>query len=171
VTTIQALKTFLTAPESKCNFSQLNTLISDKNIHLGITFWGERVITVQGEEGSVSLYALANKVLLVIEARCLSPAKWPSDEVPDKVAATLVVIHLDEYLSQTDTFIARTKNYFTWILAKIRDNWLSAPSVRSDIGYLHCWGFKVGYKIQRCPFWGYDDVPDWVPRKPREPSL
>ena len=171
MTTIQALKTFLTARESECKFSQLNTLINDKKIHLGITFWGERVITVHGEEGSVSLHALADKVLSVIEVRCPSLEKWPSDETPDKVAATLVIVHLDEYFSQTDTFIVRTKNYFTWILAKIRDNWFSAPGVRSDIEYLHCWSFKVGYKIQRAPFWGYDDVPDWVSRKPREPSI
>src|SRR5476651_2730368 len=130
MTTIQSTKAFLTAPVSECNFSHLNTMINDKNIRLGITFWGERVITVQGEEGSVSLTTLADKVLLVIRARC--PSKWPSDQAPDKVAATLVVEHLGEYYFQTDTLIAKTKNYFTWILAKIRDNWFSAPGIRSD---------------------------------------
>jgi hypothetical protein len=156
-------------PVSECDFSQLHTMINDKNIHLGITFWGERVIAVQGEEGSVSLTTLADKVLLVIRARC--PSKWLSDQAPDKVAATLVVKHLGEYYFQTDTLIAKTKNYFTWILAKIRNFGITAMRAHADIGYLNCWSFKVGYEIQHCPFWGYDDVPDWISRKPREPSL
>ena len=159
MTTIQALKSFLTAPVSECRFSQLNTLSHDKNIHLGITFWGERVIAAQGE--SVSLHALAYKVVSVIEVRCPSSKDWPSDKSPDKVYATSVVDHLYECYSETDTLIANV-NLFTWILSKIRDHWFYAAIARSDIEYLHSWSFKVGYKIQRAPFWGYDDIPAWA---------
>jgi hypothetical protein len=160
MTTIQSLKAFLTAPVSECNFSQLNTLIHAKNIHLGITFWGERVIAVQEEEGSVSLHALAYKVVSVIEVRCPSSKDWSSDKTPDKVDATSVVDHLYKCYSETDTLIANV-NLFTWILSKIRDHGFYAAIARSDIEYLYSWSFKVGYKIQRAPFWGYDDIPAW----------
>jgi hypothetical protein len=140
----------------------LNASIHDKNIRLGITFWGERVITVQGEEGSVSLHAVADKVVSIICVRCLSQKDWLSDETPDKVQAKLVVDHLDQYYSQTDTLIAREKNYFTWILAKIRDFGSTAVRAHADIEYLQGWSFKVGYKIRRCSIWVQGNVPAWA---------
>src|SRR3569832_65773 len=102
---IRSLKTFLTAPVSECNFSQLNTVFQDPNIRLEITFWGERVITVQGEKGSISLNGLADRVISVIRVRCLSPKVWPSDKTPDKVEAKSAVDHLWECYSQTDMLI------------------------------------------------------------------
>ena len=156
MTTIQALKTFLTAPESECDFSQLNTVLNDPKICPDITFWGERVITVKEEERSVSLNILAEKVVSIIRARC--PSKWPSNDTPDKVAAQSVVDHLYKYYGDTDTLIART-NYFTWILAKIRDLRPSRIGTREDIEYLHDWPFKVGYKIPNWSwFWGHDSI-------------
>lgn len=166
MTTIQGLKSFLTAPESECKFSELNTAIQSPNIRLKITFWGKRVITVQGEEGSVSLHALATRVVSIIRAR-LSKNDWPSDETPDKVDAKSVVDHLYKYYSETDTLIARTKNYFTWILAEIRDLGATAVRAHSDIEFLHDWDFNIGYAIPRCSLlWGYYpvSVPEWIPR-------
>jgi hypothetical protein len=166
MTTIQSLKAFLTAPASKCEFSQLNTLINDKNIHCKITFWGERVITVQGEEGSVSLNALAEKVVSIIRARCLSSKDWPSNTTPDKVQAKSVVDHLYKCYSETDTLITRTKNYFTWILAKIRDLRCAAVRAHADIEYLQGWGFEVGYEIPHWSWlWGHDPVPEWAVKR------
>ena len=156
--TMQGLKTFLTAPESECKFSELNTAIQSPNIHCKITFWGKRVITVQGEEGSVSLYELSDKVVSIIRSRCLSPTAWPSNETPDKEQARLVVDRLSGYYSQTETLIAGV-NFLTWILAKIRGH-----EGGVTIAYLNCWEFPVGCKIPYPSFWGYDDVPDWVPR-------
>jgi|GEM_PF-1197555 len=156
MTTIQSLKTFLTAPVSECKFSQLNTLIHGQNIRLDITFWGERVITVQGEEDSVSLNALAEKVVSIIRIRC--PSVWPSNTTPDKLEAQSVVDHLYKCYRDTDTLIA-SKNYFTWILAKIRDLRTSRIETRADIEYLHEWPFEVGYKIPRWSwFWGHDSI-------------
>jgi len=160
--TIQSLKAFLTAQVSTCEFSQLNALINDENIRCKITFLGKRVITVQGEEGSVSLSALAEKVVSIIRARC--PSKWPSNDTPDKVAAKSVVDRLYKYYCDTDTLISHT-NFFTWILAEIRD--LASATVRAhwDIEYLHDWNFKVGYEIPHCSLlWGHPPVPQWVKR-------
>jgi hypothetical protein len=168
MTTIQALKTFLTAPESECKFSHLNAVFSDPKIRPDITFWGDRVITIQGEEGSVSLNKLADKAISIIGARCVSPKDWPSDTTPDKVEAKSIVDHLWKHYSQTNALIAHV-NLFTWILAIIRGLGCTAARAYSDTIYLHCWDFKVGYKIQRAPFWGYDDIPAWAydEEKPR----
>lgn len=163
MTAIQTLKTFLTAPVSECKFSQLKTALRAPNIRPDITFWGQRVITVEGEEGSVSLHALADKVVLIIRARCLSPTDWPSNMTPDKIEAKIVVNHLDHYYSQTDTLIARANNYFTRFLAKIREFVTAATRVHADIEYLRHCGFKIGYKIPHWDwFWGHDPVPDWA---------
>jgi hypothetical protein len=161
--TIQALKAFLTAPASECKFSQLNAVFSDPKIRPDITFWGERVITVQEEEGSVSLNALADRVVSIIRARCLSSKNWPSNTTPDKEAAKSVVDYLWKYYSQTDTLIAHTKNYFTWFLAKIRNFGTTATLAHADVEYLHDWNFEVGYEIPRCSLlWGHYPIPAWA---------
>jgi hypothetical protein len=166
--TIQALKNFLTAPQSEFKFSELDKLLQDKEkLRVGITFWGERVFSFEGEKGSVSLHAVASRVVSIIRARCLPPNAWPYNHAPDHVAARSVVDRLHNSYRQFDKMIARV-NYFTWILSKIRDLRLIRLEIRSDIEFLHDCGFSVGYKIPHWSwFWGHDYLVKW----PVDPPL
>ena len=157
--TVQSFNAFLKTPVPNCNFSKLNALFYSPDISSDITIFGERVITVKGEKGSVSLNALADKVVSVICASCLSSNDWPSNDTYDKVQATFVVDHLAQYYSQTDTLIAHA-NLFTRILAKIRDCSFTALRAYADVHYLNTWGFKVGYYITSWP-WGDGFPPAW----------
>ncbi|HVX00501.1 MAG TPA: hypothetical protein VHA52_08720 [Candidatus Babeliaceae bacterium] len=152
--TIQALKGLLNNPEF--SFLPLRNFLASEKVYAGLTFWGERVVKIEGEEGSISLNVLADKVVSAICNRCL-PAN--PNTFDDNAHAARVVSCLASFYQSTDKLIAHANtNCFTRILAGLRDAW--AQGARADIRYLHMYpGFKKGYAITRWPW--YRGPPEW----------
>jgi hypothetical protein len=154
--TIQALKALLYNPDFDNQFMTLSNLIEPQEVYAGLTFWGERVIKVRGEEGSVSLNVLTDKVVSAIYTRCL-----PSNPRPfnDRGSAEIVVTLLASCYRRTDKLIAQA-NCFTRILAGLRNLSFWAMRAHADIEYLNMYpGFKKGYVIIRWPW--YRGPSDW----------
>jgi hypothetical protein len=152
--TIQALKDLINNPEFSDQFTTLRNLLAPREVYAAVTFWGERVIKVEGEEGSVSLNVLSDKVVSAIYNRCL-----PSNPRPfnDNGSAGIVVFYLAGFYRATDKIHL---NLFTRILATLRDCSFWAMRAHADIEYLHMYpGFKKGYVIPRWPW--YRGPPDW----------
>lgn len=100
------------------NFSNelvgLNQILS--NAQSNVTFWGKRVVTVAGYEGSISLDELARKVLGAGEQRS------DSDDLTtqERVAGIEIMNKLRNFYKVSDTKIAQ-RNCFTRLLNAIRE--------------------------------------------------
>ena len=100
------------------NFSNeligVNQILS--NAQSNITFWGKRIVTVAGYEGSISLDELARKVLRAGGQRS------DSDDLTtqERVAGIEIMNKLRNFYQVSDTKIAQ-KNCFTRLLQKIRE--------------------------------------------------
>jgi hypothetical protein len=103
---------------NSCNFSNelptLNNLLS--NAQGSVSFWGKRVITVAGYEGSVALDELARKVLRAGGQRC------DADDLTtgERVAGIETMGKLRSFYQVTDTKISNA-NWFTKLLNKVRE--------------------------------------------------
>ncbi len=96
------------------NLLTVNNLL--KKAEATVSFFGERVITVNGYEGSFSLDELASRVALASE-KCLESNDLTTEE---RVAGIDILYKIRNFYQVTDTKISET-NCFTKLLNWIRE--------------------------------------------------
>lgn len=110
-------------PALETHFNSLNfctQLVEIKNLiesaHAKITFWGGRVIEVNGFTGSVSLDSIAEKILKAGHQRCQAD----NLTTPERIAGIDIVKKLNTFYQGTDNQV-KNANLITKIINWIRE--------------------------------------------------
>lgn len=126
-------------------FPTINTLL--RNAEGNVSFWGKRVITVAGYEGSFSLDEFVIIILHAARQRSESDVLTAQE----KVAGREIAHKLRNFYQVTDTKISQA-NWFTRLLNFIREYRLLSyyPRVYVETHYLTCAGHIYDYFEERC---------------------
>lgn len=121
---------------------QLNEILAEGKS--SVTFWGTRIVTVSGYEGSIPLDDLVRRVSAASRDRCEAD-DWTTVE---RVAGIEITDKIDHFYSATDTLLSQS-NVLTQLFNRINEFTFDLYPPRSDpLMKLHFLGYSEPKFIQ-----------------------